>query len=227
VERLEDRRLLSAAGHLAGLKLHRAGRLDIVQGQPTSLIVATVIGTDTSPNPSGDLSGGMHAEVKWGSGKSAVREQAMIESTANPDVSDILASNPLPSGVHTLHVTLTNNGKRVGELSETIRVEKRTPNGVDLHAVAGAPVTAVLGHLENALPAGQQLIVDWGDQTSIGVNPQLSNTTAGLYTVSSTHTYDKPGTYVVKVERESGEFESTQLFFPYDIISTITVSRKK
>lgn len=145
VEPLENRRLLSAAGHSAGLKLHRAGRLDIVQGQPTSLIVATVIGTDTSPNPSGDLSGGMHAEVKWGSGKSAGREQALIESTANPEVCDVVAGNPLPFGIHTLHVTVTNNGKRVGAVTDRIRVEKRTPNGVDLHAVAGAPITAVFG----------------------------------------------------------------------------------
>jgi len=229
-EPLEDRRLLSAAGHSTGLRIHRAGHLTVVQEQPSSLIIATVTGTDTSSAPAGQVafgndSVGMHAIVQWGSGKSAVRQEASVYTTAQPNVLDVRASNPLPPGDYPVRIRMTNNGKLVGVVNETVHVQKTTSNGLALHAIAGQPITATLGYLQNIPPAGQELVVNWGDQASAASSPQLVATSSGSYAVNAAHTYEKPGKYVISVFRESPGFESSTIYFPYDIISTITVSR--
>lgn len=227
-EPLEDRRLLSATGHSAGMKLHRIDDLSIVQGllHPT-INIATVTGPGTSAITPGEFStSGVHVSVQWGSGKSAVRSEASFDASGQPDVVNIFANNPLPAGVHPVRLTLIDNGKAVDVLKETIRVEARTSNGVSLHAVAGKPLTAALGYIQSSPPPGEQLVIYWGDQTPSEVIPQPTLSVTGLLDINGTHTYAKPGKYVIDVFLETVGPPEVATVTTDQIISTITVSRK-
>ena len=232
VEPLEDRRLLSAVGHSGGLKLHRVDDLSIVQDLADSTMnIATLSGPGTSAITPGEFpvsnDVGVHVDVQWGSGKSAVRQEAFFDSNAQPDVVDVLARNPLPAGVHPVRLTLIDNGKVVDVLKETIRVEAKTPNGLSLHAIAGKPLTATVGYLPSAPPEGEQLLIYWGDQSVPDVIPQPILSGSELFEISGTHTYAKPGKYVISVTLNTvGPPEIELVITNQSIISTITVTRK-
>lgn len=230
-ESLEDRRLLSATGHSAELKLHRIDDLSIVQGllHPT-INIATVTGPGTSAITPGQFSGsnnaGVRVDVQWGSGKSAVRSEASFDASGQPDVVNIFANNPLPAGVHPVRLTLINNGKVADVVKETIRVEARSSNGVSLHAIAGKPLTAALGYIQSSPPQGEQLVISWGDQTQPDLIPQPGLSAAELLDINGTHTYAKPGKYVINVLSETTGPAEVETVTTDQIISTITVSRK-
>ena len=231
VEPLEDRRLLSAVGHSAGLKLHRIGPLSTVQGNMIgSVEVATVNGpaitafNDNWKEPGVEIGGPtLQATVRWGSGKPAA---GYFVTTDSQDTLQIYSTNTLGPGVHPLHITIQKDGKRVAALSENITVIPRSDFGVALHAVAGQPFSGTVGYVPQQLEAGQLLYVDWGDQTNDAAPVQVMPWITEGFAVQSTHTYAHPGKYVIEVVLETQGSINGADYFRTVIISTITVSRK-
>ena len=84
----------------------------------------------------------------------------------------------------------------------TLPIVTNTNQGVTLHEKAGVPFTASVGTFTTTEPQASLVArIAWGDGTaSKGVIKALPN--AGivpLYEVDGTHTYQKPGTYLIKV----------------------------
>lgn len=230
-ESLEDRRLLSAAGHSAGLKLHRAAPLSTVQGDMIgSVEVATVSGpaitafNDNWKGPGIGIGGpSLQASVRWGSGKPV---EGYFVTTDSQDTLQIYSGNTLIGpGVHPLHITIQNNGKTVASLSENITVLPRSDFGVALHAVAGQPFSGTVGYIPQQLEAGQLLSVNWGDQTIDPASTQVIPWITEGFAVQSTHTYAHPGNYVIEVVLENQGSLNGADYFRTVIVSTITVSR--
>ena len=231
VELLEDRRLLSGAGHSAALTLHRVGPLSTVQGNMIgSVEVATISGpeitafNDNWKTPGVEIGGlTLQASVRWGSGKPA---EGYFVSTVSQDTLQIYSTNTLGPGIHPLHITIQKDGKRVASLSENITVIPRSDFGMALHAVAGQPFSGTVGYVPQQLEDGQLFYVNWGDQTNDTAPVQVMPWITEGFAVQSTHTYAHPGKYVIEVVLETQGSLNGADYFRNVIISTITVSRK-
>lgn len=239
-ESLEDRRLLSAAGHSAGLTLHRVAHVSVVQGYTGDWIeLATVSGpaiaalntnyAEAGPNTGlgGSLDNGKFvANVQWASGKSAVHLDGTFSTTGSQDTLTISSNNYLVAGHYPLRVTLSDNGKTLATLNERVTILPRTTNGLALHAVAGKPFTGTVGFITSPLESNQTLSIDWGDQTNHPTAAQTVSESNGKIAVEASHTYAAPGKYIITVHLVTLGTPLGADEISRKIVSAITVSRR-
>jgi len=84
----------------------------------------------------------------------------------------------------------------------------------------------MVGYLPSAPPEGEQLLIYWGDQSVPDVIPQPVLSGSELFEIIGTHTYAKPGKYVISVTLNTVGPPEIKLVITDQIVSTITVTRK-
>jgi hypothetical protein len=196
VENLEQRRLLSADHIAAGLQLNVPRHPTTVATQQTNIDLGTV-GPEVPPGSFIGLS------VRWGRGKSTVRQDAYL--TSNLDgTSELYTVSPpnLGAGVHTMRLTMSVDATVVATLSRQVRFLPHSANGLALQAVAGKPFSGPVGYLDRPLASDEVLSIAWGDGTADTVT-STQTTADNRNAVDGSHTYAQKGNYVISVTRSN------------------------
>jgi hypothetical protein len=142
------------------------------------------------------------AIIEWGDGRRDVdRTEAWADGSF---VASLLHYMYQGAGTYTLRVTFRARGRVLARASESVQVTEPTGQvggnrtaGFTLDAVARQPVSGALGMFRP--PPGDQVaaFVEWGDGSESDAT--LDVLPDGTYRVSGSHTYRRPGAYIVTV----------------------------
>jgi hypothetical protein len=200
-EALEGRRLLAAAPAAPQVALVA----DVTVPAPLEAgfrywgEVATITGLDIAafrPHR------GPKAVIQWGDGRRDVdRTEARADGAFVASLPHYMYQG---AGTYTLRVTFRVRGRVLARVSESVQVTEPTGEvggsravGFTLDAVARQPVSGALGMFRVSSGDQVEAFVEWGDGSESDAT--LEVLPDGTYRVSGSHTYRRPGTYIVTV----------------------------